>query len=79
MHISDAHEDIMNQILTRVVDEGEGESEETKKCELEVEVEETQEACTMEIVNGVWLFKCYWYNASFKSVDDLKKHFKEKH
>ena len=78
-HIADAHEDIMNHILTRVVDEGEGDSEETKKCELEVEVEETQEACTMEIVNGVWLFKCNWCNESFKSVDDLKKHFKDKH
>ena len=52
-HIADSHEDIMNHILTRVVDEGEGDSEETKKCELVVEVEETQEACTMEIVNGV--------------------------
>ena len=77
--IEDAHEDIKNHIVTRVVDEGEGDSEETKKCELEVEVEETQEACTMEIVDGVWLFKCNWCNESFKSVDDLKKHFKEKH
>ena len=47
----------MNHILRRVVDEGEGGSEETKQIELKVEVEETQEACTMEIVNGVWLFK----------------------
>ena len=27
-HIADSHEDIMNHILTRVVDEGEGDSEE---------------------------------------------------
>ena len=78
-HIADAHEDIVNHILTRVVDEGEGASKETKKCELEVDVEETQEACTMEMVNGVRLFKYNWCNESFKSVDDLKKHFKEKH
>ena len=47
----------MNHILRRVVDEGEGGSKETKKNELDVEVEETQEACTMEILNGGWLFK----------------------
>ena len=39
--IADAHEDIRNRMLTKVVDESEGDITETKKCELDVEVEET--------------------------------------
>ena len=29
------------------------------------------------MINGVWVFRCYWSNENFKPVNDLKKHFKE--
>ena len=51
-NIADAHEDIMNYILTIVVDEGEGHSEEIEQ-KLNLKWKwKTQEACTMEMVSG---------------------------
>ena len=78
-HIADAHEDILNHILTRINDEIERNNHETEKYESEFELEKTEDACKIEIVNGVSVFKCNWCKESFISVDNLKKHFKDKH
>ena len=78
-HIADAHEDILNHILTRIDDEIERNNHETEKYELEFELEKTEDACMIEIVNGVSVFKSNWCKESFKLFDNLKKHFKDKH
>ena len=59
-HIADAHEDILNHILTRVNVESERNNKETEKYEFEFEVERTEDACKIEIVNWFSVFKCNW-------------------
>ena len=82
-HISEAHKDIINYILTNVADKNEDDDEKNEHMEsyedIIYSIENAKDACQIDIVDGIRVFVCNWCNKGFESMDILKKHFKEKH